>query len=191
MGVLEDIARFLETRVEEFIRKNPQLELQLLDDQLQQQEEEILKLIVEYGKQEKQFQDQILAIAEDVKLWHERAKKAEAAGMKDLQQGALEREASLLRQGNQVWAQMELAKQRLKQTQELQAQVKQRRKEVQARIAQFHAQSSTNSNAAQTAFDWERCNASRSTYQFDELDAKFRQWETEEELQRMKRKMGR
>jgi uncharacterized protein (TIGR04376 family) len=190
MGVLEDITRFLETRVEEFIRKNPQLELQLLDDQLRQQEEEILKLIVEYGKQEKQLQDQILAIAEDVRLWHERAKKAESAGMKDLQQGALEREASLLRQGNQVWAQMELAKQRLKQTQELQAQVKQRRKEVQAKIAQAHAQSSTTPNTTQTAFDWERFNASRFN-QFDELDAKFRQWETEEELQRMKRKMGR
>lgn len=185
MGVLEDIARFLETRVEEFIRKNPQLELQLLDDQLQQQEEEILKLIVEYGKQEKQFQDQILAIAEDVRLWHERAKKAESAGMRELQQGALEREATLLRQGNQVWAQMQLAKQRLQQTQELQTQVKLRRKEVQAKIAQ------ASSNPSQTQFNWQQFSTTHATQQVDELDAKFRQWETEEELQRMKRKMGR
>ncbi len=183
MGVLEDITRFLEMRVEEFIRKNPQLELQLLDDQLQQQEAEILKLIAEYSKQEKLYQDQILAIAEEVKLWHERAKKAEQAGMKDLHQGALEREASLLRQGNQVWAQMQLAKQRLQQTQELQKQVKLRRQEVQAKIAQARA------SQAQSAFDW---SSFRGTNQgFDELDAKFRQWETEEELRQMKRKMGR
>lgn len=57
MGVLEDITRFLETRVEEFIRNNPQLELQLLDDQLQQQEAEIIKLIAEYTKQEKLYQE--------------------------------------------------------------------------------------------------------------------------------------
>jgi len=187
MGVLEDIARFLETRVEEFIRKNPQLELQLLDEQLQQQEAEILKLIVEYGKQEKLYQEQILAIAQDVKLWHERAKKAETAGRKDLQQGAMAREAALLRQGNQLWAQMELAKQRLKQTQELQAQVKLRRKEVQAKIAQ----ASHSTTSAQSAFNWEQFSANRSTAPVDELDAQFRQWEMDEELQQMKRKMGR
>jgi len=180
MGVLEDITRFLETRVEEFIRNNPQLELQLLDDQLQQQEAEIIKLIAEYTKQEKLYQEQILAIAEEVKRWHERAKKAEQAGMKDLHQGAREREASLLRQGNQVWAQMQLVQKRLKQTQELQAQVKQRRQEVQQKIAQ-----------TQSSFSWDHFSRRHTGEQFDELEAKFRQWETAEELRQLKRKMGR
>lgn len=53
MALLEDISRFLETRLEEFIRNNPQIELQILEDKLRQQEEEIAKLIVSSKLEEK------------------------------------------------------------------------------------------------------------------------------------------
>ena len=53
MGLIEDISRFLETRLEEFIRNNPQIELQILEDKLRQQEEEIAKLIVSSKLEEK------------------------------------------------------------------------------------------------------------------------------------------
>jgi uncharacterized protein (TIGR04376 family) len=180
MGLLEDISRFLETRLEELVRQNPHLELQILDDQLQQQEKEVQKLLQEYALQEKQLQDQIISIGEDIKLWHGRVRQAEEANMPDLAQGARERETALLRQGNQVWAQMQLVKQRLKQTQELQGQIKVRRQEVQAKIAQRQPQSQ---------FSWQNLGTPPHD-PYDPLDAKFRQLETDQELERLKRKMG-
>lgn len=186
MGVLEDINRFLETRLEEFVRQNPQLELQILDDQLQQQEKEVQKLLLEYARQEKQLQDEIISIGEDIKLWHGRVRQAESVKMDDLAQGAKERETALLRQGNQVWAQMQLAKQRLKQTQELQVQIKVRRQEVQAKIAQRQKVSPE----VQSQFSWQDLQTPPRD-PLDPLDAKFRQLETDQELERLKRKMGR
>ena len=63
MGLIDDISRFLETRLEEFIRNNPQIELQILEDKLRQQDEEITKLIVSSKQEEKQLQDRILEIS--------------------------------------------------------------------------------------------------------------------------------
>ncbi|MFN7858752.1 MAG: TIGR04376 family protein, partial [Pseudanabaena sp.] len=67
MGLIDDISRFLETRLEEFIRNNPQIELQILEDKLRQQDEEITKLIVSSKQEEKQLQDRILEIAEEIR----------------------------------------------------------------------------------------------------------------------------
>jgi uncharacterized protein (TIGR04376 family) len=194
MGLIEDITRFLETRLEEYIRSNPQMELQVLEDQLRGQAEEVAKLIVGFGVQEKGHQDRILAIAEDIKLWHSRAVKAEAAGRNDLANGAKEREAAFLRQGNQVWAQMELVKQRRAQTLELQAQIQVRRKEVQAKITEAaktaKATPPPKSTPENPAFNWENLYTPRSPSSFDDLDDKFKKWEMDEELERLKRKMG-
>ncbi|CAN1212128.1 TIGR04376 family protein [Tumidithrix helvetica PCC 7403] len=193
MGLIEDISRFLETRLEEYIRSNPQMELQVLEDQLRGQAEEVAKLIVGFEVQEKGHQDQILAIAEEIKLWHGRALKAEAAGRKDLANGAKEREAAFLRQGNQVWAQMELVKQRRAQTLELQSQIQVRRKEVQAKIAEATKAAKNAPKQPQTnpVFNWENLYTPQSSANsFDDLDNKFKQWEMDEELERLKRKMG-
>jgi uncharacterized protein (TIGR04376 family) len=194
MGLIDDITRFLETRLEEYIRSNPQMELQVLEDQLRGQAEEVAKLIVGFEVQEKGHQDQILAIAEEIKLWHSRALKAEAAGRKDLANGAKEREASFLRQGNQVWAQMELVKQRRTQTLELQSQIQVRRKEVQAKITEAAkaAKSAPQPQAspANPAFNWENLYTPRSASSFDDLDNKFKQWEMDEDLEQLKRRMG-
>jgi uncharacterized protein (TIGR04376 family) len=183
MGVLEDLRQFLSTRLEEFIRSNPQLELQILDDQLEHQENEVAQLLTSYSQQQQQLQDQILKIAEDIKLWHDRAHKAQQAGMTDLAQGAKEREATLLKQGNQIWAQMELVKQRRQQTQDLQTQIKTRRQELQIKIAENRKQQT------QTAYNYNWQNLHPPTPQ-DDLEMKFRKWETEAELERLKRKMG-
>ena len=106
MGLIEDISRFLETRLEEFISNNPQIELQILEDKLRQQEEEIEKLIITSKQEEKNLQERILEIAEEIRVWHDRTVKAESFDRPDLANLAKEREAALLRQGNQIWAQM-------------------------------------------------------------------------------------
>ncbi|MFN3361268.1 MAG: TIGR04376 family protein [Pseudanabaenaceae cyanobacterium] len=184
MGLIEDIKRFLELRLEDFIKQKPWLELQLLDDKLQHQEEELAKLIANLTQQENQYQQQILALAEDVALWHKRTQKAREANRPDLATAAQEREAALLREGNQIWAQMELVKQRASQAQDLLKQVKARRFEVQAKIKEVEKQSDRSS--------WQGARFSFSQgfdKDLDPLEQEFRRWELEEELEALKRKM--
>jgi uncharacterized protein (TIGR04376 family) len=191
MGLLDDISRFLETRLEEYIRNNPQIELQILEEKLTQQDAEVAKLIASFRMQEKQFQDRILAIADDIRIWHERAKKASDVGRQDLANAAKEREASLLKQGNQVWGQMELIKQRIAQTVDLQSQIQVRMREVRTKIAETaktKSQAQTNTKAS-SSFDWENLHVP-SEGADDPLEQQFRRWEMDEELERLKRKMG-
>ncbi|WP_019498824.1 TIGR04376 family protein [Pseudanabaena sp. PCC 6802] len=191
MGLLDDISRFLETRLEEYIRNNPQIELQILEEKLTQQESEVAKLIASFRTQEKQLQDRILAIADDIRIWHERAKKASDANRQDLASAAKEREAALLKQGNQVWAQMELIKQRISQTADLQSQIQSRMQEVRTKIAEAAKTKSQSqaSERASTSFNWENLHTpSQGTD--DPLEQQFRRWEMDEELERLKRKMG-
>lgn len=113
MSLFDDLSQFLEERLDEFLEKNPHLEFQALEEQLREQERDTNKLILQLQQQEKSLQDQILAIAEEIKIWHGRVAKAQAANKQDLAEAAREREAALLRQGNQVWGQMEGVKKEL------------------------------------------------------------------------------
>jgi uncharacterized protein (TIGR04376 family) len=189
MGLLEDISRFLETRLEEFIRNNPQIELQILEDKLRQQEEEIVKLIVSSKQEEKNLQDRILEIAEEIRIWHDRTVKAESFNRPDLANPAKEREAALLRQGNQVWAQMELVKKRAINSQALQVQIQERRKEVQAKIAEA-AKTAKATATSKTPLNWDNLYTPPFRDPNDKLEETFRRWEMDEELERLKRNMG-
>jgi uncharacterized protein (TIGR04376 family) len=191
MGLIDDISRFLETRLEEYIRNNPQIELQILEEKLSQQGAEVAKLIASFRTQEKQFQDRILDIANDIRIWHDRAKKASEAHRQDLANAAKEREASLLKQGNQVWAQMELIKQRIAQTVDLQTQIQVRMQEVRTKIAEAaktKSQAPPNPETS-TSFNWKNVQAPSQSAD-DQLEQQFRRWEMDEELERLKRKMG-
>ncbi len=79
MGLFEDFSRFLETRLEEFLKDNPHLELQALEEQLREQEEDTLRLIADLSREEKKLQAEILAVAQDVQKWHQWVQKAQAA----------------------------------------------------------------------------------------------------------------
>lgn len=189
MGLLEDISRFLETRLEEFIRNNPQIELQILEDKLRQQEEEIAKLIITSKQEEKNLQDRILEIAEEIRVWHDRTVKAESFDRPDLATLAKEREAALLRQGNQVWAQMELVKKRATDSQALQIQIQERRKEVQAKIAEA-AKTAKAKSPASPPLNWDNLYTPPFRDPNDKLEETFRRWEMDEEIERLKRNLG-
>lgn len=189
MSLFEDLSRFLETRLEEFLRNNPQLELRALEEQLREQEGDTRRLVADLHNQEKQLQAEILSIAQDIQRWHGRIQKAQAANRQDLAQAAQEREAGLLRQGNQRWGQMEGLKQRIKQTETIQRQIQTRRHEVQEKIAQDEAAA-----RARPAQSWEPTTGwyqSSTHSDSDSLEERFRRWETEEELEQLKRSMGR
>lgn len=190
MGLFDDINRFLESRLEEFLKNNPHLELQALDEQLGEQEAGSRRLILDLQQQEKQVQDEILNIAQDIQRWHERIAKAKAANRQDLVQAAQEREAALLRQGNQLWGKMQGLKERITKTQDLQRQIQQRRQEVKTKAAEV-AKTRTAAPKTETKTQTSGWNQARSYVGgADDLEAKFQHWEMEDEINELKRNLG-
>lgn len=191
MGLFDDFNRFLESRLEEFMRNNPHLELEALLEQLREQEEDTLKLIGDLQLQEKRSQDEILATAQEVQRWHIRVEKAKTAGRLDLAQAAQEREAALLREGNQRWGHMQGVKERITKAKELLQQIQQRRQEVQVKAAEVQ----TNRANYQAQQRWETDGWNQTTTKSragaDDLEAEFRNWETQDELEQLKRNMSR
>ena len=196
MGLFEDFSRFLETRLEEFLRDNPHLELQAMEEQLKEQQEDTLRLILELQKEEKKLKEEILKIAQDIQKWHERAAKAQAANRVDLATDAQKREAALLRQGNQRWGQMQGVKERIEQSKELYRQIQQRLQEVKVKATEVEA-NRAKAQAQQNQQRWETqgWNQSTNSNMFgssaDPLETKFKQWEMDQELDDLKRNMGR
>jgi uncharacterized protein (TIGR04376 family) len=190
VGLFDDLSRFLEARLEEFLRNNPHLELEMLSEQLREQEDDTLKLIADLKLQEKRSQDEILETAQEIQRWHIRVQKAKSAGREDLAIPAQAREDALLREGNQKWGQMQGLKERITQSQELLRKIQQRRQEVQAKAAE--AQKARAQAQTQQRLETNTWQAPASSYssQFDDLEEKFRRWETQDELEQMKRNMG-
>jgi uncharacterized protein (TIGR04376 family) len=190
VGLFDDLSRFLEARLEEFLRNNPHLELEMLSEQLREQEDDTLKLIADLKLQEKRSQDEILDTAQEIQRWHIRVQKAKSAGREDLAIPAQAREDALLREGNQKWGQMQGLKERITQSQELLRKIQQRRQEVQAKAAE--AQKARAQAQTQQRLETNTWQAPASSYssQFDDLEEKFRRWETQDELEQMKRNMG-
>ena len=195
MGLFDDINNFLEERLDEFLRNNPHLELQAIEEQLLEQEQDTRKLISKLQLEEKNLQDRILEIANNIQTWHSRIAKAEAAKRPDLANAASEREAELLRQGNQIWGQMEGVKQRAVKAKELLVQVRQKREEVKAQSAQaknYQGKSSSTSQYSSGTVGWDRgATTASNSRSADPLEAEFQKWEVDEELENIKRNMNR
>ena len=190
MGLFDDLNQFLEDRLDEFLRNNPHLELQAIEEQLREQEQDTQKLIAQLQLKEQSLQAEILAIAENIQTWHSRVSKAERANRQDLAEAAKEREASLLRQGNQLWGQMEGVKQRIVKSQELLQQIRRKRLEVKAQAERVKTATTSNSDNGYTV-GWDRGVASNYYSRAgDPLEAKFQQWELDDELEQMKRRMN-
>ncbi len=190
MGLLEDMKRFLESQIDDFLSKNPHLELQVIEDQLAQQETDTIQLIVDLRSQERQIEQEILNTAQDIKNWYDRVQKATIAGRADLAQGAQDRVDALLPQGNQLWGKMQGLKERTVKAQELLQTIKNRRIEVKAKTTAAQA-ARTQAETANNTSSWGSVNNyTELGNSADPLDAKFRQWEADEELQSLKRNLG-
>jgi uncharacterized protein (TIGR04376 family) len=190
MGLIEDMKRFLESQIDDFLSKNPHLELQVIEEQLAQQEADTIELIVSLQTQEKQTEQEILNTAQEIKNWFDRVQKATAAGRSDLATAAQDRVNALLPQGNQLWGKMKGLKDRTSQAQSLLQTIKDRRTEVKAKAAAAKIDRDRAANM-DTSSSWGSVNNYTSASNFaDPLDAKFRQWEADEELDQLKRNLG-
>lgn len=190
MGLFEDLSRFLESRLDEFLKANPHLELMALEEQLRGQEEDAINLLGDLKRRQKQIEESILSTAQEIQRWHERIQKAEAANREDLAQPARAREAALLRQGNHLWGQMQGVKERTEQTRQLQRQIHDRRRELKVKMAAAEAQraaSATQQNEYTSG--WQNSPYESFDKPVDPLEETFQRWETEEELEALKRQM--
>ncbi len=188
MGLFDDMKRFLETQLDDFMSKNPHLQIQVLEEQLQQQEEDSQTFLVELRGQEKRLQAEVLSTAQEIKSWHERVTKAQAAGREELATAAQERVDTLLRQGNQLWGKMQSIKDRTAQTTKLLETIKVRRQELKQKAAEVQAARTTSAAWEKPVDSW-RSETSRSDPS-DPLEAQFLRWEAEEELQQLKKDLG-
>ena len=190
MTIIDDLLRFLETRLEEFLRAHPTLELQALEEQLRQQEADTTKLIAETRADQQRLQQSILATAQEIKRWHERVQKAQKANRPDLAQGAQQREADLLNQGNQLWGQMQGAKERLQNMEELLRRVQQRKREVRDRITEMARARQAEAAASANAVDEEWSGWSQPSSNWNDLEREFQRFETDLELEAMKQQQN-
>lgn len=192
MGVFDEFGRFLENRLEEFLRNNPHLELQALLEQLKEQEQEAHRLIQRLDQQKNQHEQEILSLAKDIQVWHARIDKAKQAGRMDLAEAAQEREASLLRQGNQVWGQRSGVVDQLGQAQELLQQIQYRQQEVQTKAAQIRTEQAKTTQVNSDTVGWNQRQPNHP-YQrsLDPLEGTFRRWELDDELDELKQNLKR
>ena len=190
MTLIEDMKRFLESQIDDFLSKNPHLELQVIEEQLAQQETDTFQLIVDLQTQERQVEQEILKTAQEIQSWFKRVQKATTAGRSDLATAAQERVNALLPQGNQLWGKMNGLKERIAQARTLLQTIKTRRVEVKAKTTAAQAnkaQAATNDNPS----SWGTVNNYTNDSKFaDPLDAQFRRWEADEELEKLKRNLG-
>lgn len=187
MGLFGDMSRFLEERLDEFLKKNPHLELQVLEDQLIAQERETKTLIASLDRKEKQLQDEIMAIAEEIQRWHPRIAQAVAAGRQDLAQAAQEREATLLSQGNRKWGEMAGTKQSRQQSEQLLQQIQERHQELKAKIANMPPKTAATEPPKGWNYTPPRSTAGGDPG--DPLEEQFQRWEMDQEIERLKRDM--
>ncbi len=189
MKFIEDIIRFLETRLEEFLRAHPEIELQALDEQLRQQEADTRRLLQESRTQKQALSEALSKLGEEIKTWHFRIAKAERANRPDLAEGARRREAELLEKGSRLFNQGKALEEKIRQLEALLPQIAQRRQEVQTKLQEVKAAQAK--AAAEPAWGpglWER------PFEEDKLEEEFRRLETwlevEKELDDMKKKAG-
>ena len=178
MSLFDDLSRFLETRLDEFLKAHPELELQALDDQLNQQETDARRLLEQSRADEKRIQSSILTLAQEIKTWHLRVEKATKANRPDLAKRARQRETALLNQGNQLWGQMQGSKERIQQMESLLSRVQQRRQQVKDKLRDLKTQQQANTYAETS---W-----GKPVDPYDELEKEFQKLEVDAEIQKMK-----
>ncbi|MDG2990680.1 TIGR04376 family protein [Candidatus Synechococcus calcipolaris G9] len=179
MTFLDDLAAFLEQRLDDFIRANPGLELNLILLDIQEQERHTLHLLQTLEQKCQTCEKDILGLVEDIRRWHDRVKKAEAAGRADLAKLAREKEEELRQRGQDLWGQRTQAQAQVEPTRLLLAKIRDRRKELETRIPQ--PQGTPPPKASYTPPKSDRT---------DPIEAQFRNWELEAALKELKTSMG-
>ena len=184
MNLLSDLGKFLETRLEEFLQSNPNLELQYLSEQLKEQEEQTFKLITENQEEKKNLESSIISLAGEIKIWHRRTLKAKLAQRLDLSKASQERELSLVQQGTQLWENMKKVERKITQSKTLLSQIRERRKEITAKKIEFKVDGATPDYCMDEKQNIKEDNFKKAS---DSLENDFQRWELDNELEELRK----
>jgi uncharacterized protein (TIGR04376 family) len=185
MRFFDDLAQFLETQLDQFLKAHPDLELQALEEQLRQQEADTVRLLAESRAEEQRLQNSILATAQEIKTWHSRVEKANAANRPDLAVRAEDRKVALLNQGNQLWGQLKGAQERIQQMENLQRQIQVRRQQLKE---QYHTLKAKQKVAAAKAETKQWSGWTKPADPWDDLEKEFQRLEVDQEIKKMRQK---
>ncbi|WP_448524521.1 TIGR04376 family protein [Parathermosynechococcus lividus] len=178
MTFFNDLHSFLEQRLEDFIRANPQLELNLLLMELDDQERQTQDLYLKLQQEVQECEQQILNLVSEIRRWRDRIQTATAAHRPDLVKVAQQREAQLRQRGQELWNQRLNALSQLPATEQLLAKIRDRRQELQRRVPR--ASTPPPSPPPFTG----------SNSPSDPLEAEFHRLELQTALEELKRSMG-
>ncbi len=181
MSLFEDFSNFLESRLDEFLQSNPELNLTILEQETKQQKKDTIKLITILESKQKTLEKTIVSLGKDISVWYARIEKAKQGGRLDLAQAAEKKQAYLLQEGNIAWQQMEHVKRKNLEAKKLLMTLEEKEREINLKMEQIRrvnqAHSSSN-KSSDTSYTYSQGN--------NDLEAKFQQWEVEQELKKMK-----
>ncbi|MTF38983.1 TIGR04376 family protein [Cyanobacterium aponinum UTEX 3222] len=192
MSIFENFTNFLESKLDEFLQSNPELNLTIIAQEIKQEKEDTIGLINKLESRRKQLELDILKLVQDIKIWCERIEKAEKANRNDLAREAEERKNTLLSQGNFAWQEMEKVKNQILENNSKLINLENKEREINLKVKEL-----------EKAKQWTQSNSNTSNYNSygsyrnsgfnnsnDDLEKKFRDWEVSVELEELKKKMS-
>ncbi|GAB4303158.1 MAG: TIGR04376 family protein [Geminocystis sp.] len=192
MSIFENFTNFLESKLDEFLQSNPELNLTIIAQEIKQEKEDTIGLINKLESRRKQLELDILKLVQDIKIWCERIEKAEKANRNDLAKEAEERKNTLLSQGNFAWQEMEKVKNQILENNSKLINLENKEREINLKVKEL-----------EKAKQWTQSNSNTSNYNSygsyrnsgfnnsnDDLEKKFRDWEVSVELEELKKKMS-
>jgi len=194
MSIFENFTTFLESKLDEFLQSNPELNLTILAQEVKQEKQDTLKLINQLETRQKKLETDILRLVQDIKLWCERIEKAEKANRIDLVTEAEQRKNLLLSQGNLAWQEMETVKFQIANSKQKMINIEEKEREINFKIQELERTKNQTNYYSQSSA--KSANSTSNNYASfnnvnDDLERKFRDWEVSLELDEMKKNMNR
>jgi hercynine metabolism protein len=103
---LDDLESRLESTFEAFLRANPGQEALLQEQEARERQQRLRRQRLELQGQAELGRRRLLALAEEIRRWQERVERARQAGAEDLAGRAEAHIAGLMEQGRQRWQEL-------------------------------------------------------------------------------------
>jgi hercynine metabolism protein len=180
---LEELEARLEQRLQAFLRANPQQEALLAEQEQRERQQRLLEERLRL-RQEAELQRQgLLRLAGEIRQWKERVKRAEGAGAGDLAERADAHIATLMEQGRSRW-------QTLGEVGERFTAVERDLQQLTARAAAAQAPGQGGQGAAGDGGREKQGQDSAKASPMEELERAWASFETEQELESLRRRQG-
>ncbi|MGC6483907.1 MAG: hercynine metabolism protein [Synechococcus sp.] len=107
MSWLDDLERSLEQRLDVFLHANPHQDVLLREQHLRDRQHSLEQRRRQLQDEAQDLRKQLLALAAEVRDWTTRSERARTAGAQDLAARAEQHVHSLMKQGRQLWRELD------------------------------------------------------------------------------------